>query len=122
MMILQQKGLTQPIASIRLSLAFTQCNLRDDAMCTTRRYASTSLRARLRNPSATYFQAKQVIRSQRVSRTVLTLSVLWHNRQTKAYMVLRPKPRNYRGDFEAQITKPELSVLRPKLGNRRPWF
>jgi hypothetical protein len=32
-------------------------------------------------------------------------------------LVLRPKPRNRRGDFEAQITKPELPVLRPKPGN-----
>jgi hypothetical protein len=31
-------------------------------------------------------------------------------------MVLRPKPRNHRGDFETQITKPKLPVLRPKLG------
>jgi hypothetical protein len=29
-------------------------------------------------------------------------------------MVLRPKPRNRRGDFEAQITKLELPVLRAK--------
>jgi hypothetical protein len=48
---------------------------------------------------------------------------LWHNRQTKARLVLRPKPRNYHGDFEAQITKPELPVLRPKPGNPPPpWF
>jgi hypothetical protein len=32
-------------------------------------------------------------------------------------LVLRPKPRNRRGDFEAQITKPELPVLRPKPEN-----
>jgi hypothetical protein len=38
-------------------------------------------------------------------------------------MVLRPKPRNPRGDFEAQITKPELPVLRPNPGNPPPpWF
>jgi hypothetical protein len=38
-------------------------------------------------------------------------------------LVLRPKPRNRRSDFEAQITKPELSVLRPKPGNPpQPWF
>jgi hypothetical protein len=38
-------------------------------------------------------------------------------------MVLRPKSRNHRGDFEAQITKPELPVLRPKPGNPpSPWF
>jgi hypothetical protein len=52
-----------------------------------------------------------------VSRTDLLPSVLWHNRQTKSRFVLRPKPRNRRGDFDAQITKPDLSVLRPKLGN-----
>jgi alkanesulfonate monooxygenase SsuD/methylene tetrahydromethanopterin reductase-like flavin-dependent oxidoreductase (luciferase family) len=38
-------------------------------------------------------------------------------------LVLRPKPRNHRGDFEAQITKPELPVLSPKPGNPPPpWF
>jgi hypothetical protein len=38
-------------------------------------------------------------------------------------LVLRPKPRNCRGDFEAQITKPELPILRPKPGNPPPpWF
>jgi hypothetical protein len=38
-------------------------------------------------------------------------------------MVLRPKTRNCHGDFEAQIIKPELPVLRPKPGNPpRPWF
>jgi hypothetical protein len=38
-------------------------------------------------------------------------------------MVFRPKPRNRRGHFEAQITKPELAVLRPKPGNPPPpWF
>jgi hypothetical protein len=38
-------------------------------------------------------------------------------------LVLRPKPRNRRGDFEAQITKPALPVLRPKPENPPlPWF
>jgi hypothetical protein len=38
-------------------------------------------------------------------------------------LVLRPKRRNRRGNFEAQITKAELSVLRPKPGNPPPpWF
>jgi hypothetical protein len=38
-------------------------------------------------------------------------------------LVLRPKPRNRRGHFEAQITKLELPVLRPKPGNPPPpWF
>jgi hypothetical protein len=48
---------------------------------------------------------------------------LWHNRQTEAHLVLRHKPRNRRGDFEAQITKPELPVLRLKPKNPPPpWF
>jgi hypothetical protein len=38
-------------------------------------------------------------------------------------LVLKPKSRNRRGDFEAQITKPKLPVLRPKPGNPPPpWF
>jgi hypothetical protein len=49
---------------------------------------------------------KQADRSRRVSRADLPPSVLWHNRQTEACLVLRPKPRNRCGDFEAQITKP----------------
>jgi alkanesulfonate monooxygenase SsuD/methylene tetrahydromethanopterin reductase-like flavin-dependent oxidoreductase (luciferase family) len=49
--------------------------------------------------------------------------VLWRNRQTEAHLVLRRKPRNRHGDFEAQITKPKMSVLRPKPGNHPPpWF
>jgi hypothetical protein len=48
---------------------------------------------------------------------------LWHNRQTEACSILSPKPRNHRGDFEAQIIKSELPVLRPKPGNPSPpWF
>jgi hypothetical protein len=58
-----------------------------------------------------------------MSRADLPPSVLWCNRQTKAHLVLRPNPRNQHGDFEAQITKPKLPVLRPKLGNPLPpWF
>jgi hypothetical protein len=38
-------------------------------------------------------------------------------------LILWPKPRNCRGDFEAQITKSELPVLRPEPGNPPPpWF
>jgi hypothetical protein len=38
-------------------------------------------------------------------------------------LVLRPKPRNRYSDFEAQITKLELPVLRPKPRNPPPpWF
>jgi hypothetical protein len=48
---------------------------------------------------------------------------LWRNQQTKDHLVLRLKPRNRRGNFEAQITKPELPVLRPKSRNPPPpWF
>jgi hypothetical protein len=48
---------------------------------------------------------------------------LWCNQQNEACLVLWPKPRNHRGDFQAQITKPELPVLRPKPGNPAPpWF
>jgi hypothetical protein len=36
---------------------------------------------------------------------------------------LMPKLRNRRSDFEAQITKLKLLVLRPKLENPpSPWF
>jgi hypothetical protein len=36
---------------------------------------------------------------------------------------LRHKPRNRHGDFEAQITKPELPILRSKPENSPPsWF
>jgi hypothetical protein len=38
-------------------------------------------------------------------------------------LILRLKPRKHRGDFETQITKPELPVLRPKPKNPPPpWF
>jgi hypothetical protein len=48
---------------------------------------------------------------------------LWRNRQTEAHLVLRPKPRNRRSDFEAQISKSKLPVLRYKPGNPPPpWF
>jgi hypothetical protein len=110
----------QPVASTRPSSACLRRNLRDGAMCTTRRRASAGLQARLENPSQTYFDVKQAAKSQRVSRVDLPPSVLWRNRQTEAHLVLRTKPRNRRGDFETQITKPELPVLRPKPGNPPP--
>jgi hypothetical protein len=113
----------QPVTSTRPSLACLRRNRRDGATCTTHRRASASLQARLGNPGQTCFDAKQAARSQRVSHADLPPSVLWCNRQTEAHLVLRPKPRNRRGDFEAQITKSELLVLRPKPGNPPPpWF
>jgi hypothetical protein len=48
---------------------------------------------------------------------------LWRNRQTEARLVLRLKLKNCRDDFDVQITKPEMSVLSPKLENPpSPWF
>jgi hypothetical protein len=80
-----------------------------------------------------------------VSHADLHPSVLWRSQETEVCLILRPKPRNRQGDFEAQITKLQLPVLRPnretvatdfevKLGetvatgfeanpgNRRHWF
>jgi hypothetical protein len=51
------------------------------------------------------------------ARVVLLPSVWWHNRQTIASLVLRPKPRNCRDDFKVQITKPQLPILRSKPRN-----
>jgi hypothetical protein len=83
-----------------------------------RHHASTSLEARLGNPSPTCFQVKQAARSQCVSNTIFIFpSVLWHNQQTIAHLVFRPKPRNCRSDLVGQIMKPQLPVLRPKPGN-----
>jgi hypothetical protein len=39
------------------------------------------------------------------------------NRQTSSHFVLRRKQRNRHGDFVGRITKLQLPVLRPKLGN-----
>jgi hypothetical protein len=36
---------------------------------------------------------------------------MWCNRQTEPHIVLRPKPRNRRGDFEAQIGKPSTTLV-----------
>jgi hypothetical protein len=117
------QGLTQPVASIHPSSTCLRRNLRNDVTCTTCHRASASLQATLGNPSQTCFHTKQAARSQRVSRADLALLVLWRNRQIEACLVLRPKTRNCRGDFEAQITEPKLPVLRPKPGNPPPhWF
>jgi hypothetical protein len=52
--------------------------------------------------------------------TDLHPSVLWCNRQTEAHLILRLKLRNRRGDFEGQITKPKLPVLRPNREKPSP--
>jgi hypothetical protein len=98
-------------------------NFRDGATCITCHCAFASLQARLENPSQTCFHVKQAARFRRVSHADLPPSILWHNRQTEACLFLTPKTRNHHGDFEAQITKPELPVLRPKPGKPSPsWF
>jgi hypothetical protein len=43
-------------------------------------------------------------------------------RKPTNHMVLMPKPRNCRSDFEAQITKPSTLVLSSKPRNRRSGF
>jgi hypothetical protein len=113
-------GPTQSVVSTRPSSTCLRCNLRDGATCTIHRYTSAILQARLRNPSQTCFHAKQAARSRRVSYADLPPLVLWCNRETEVQLVLRPKPRNCRGDFETQITKPELPVLRHKPENPPP--
>jgi hypothetical protein len=113
----------QPVASTRPSSTCLRRNLCDGATCTTRRRASSSLQARLENPSQTCFYVKQAAISRCMSRADLPPSVLWHSRQIEAHLILRPKPRNHNDDFETQITKSELSILRPKLRNPPPpWF
>jgi hypothetical protein len=107
----------QPVSLTRPSLVSTPHDLCDDVTYTTCSRASNSLEVRLGNPSLTSFHVKQAARSQCVSRADLLPSVLWRNQQTEASLVLRPKPRNHRDDFESQITKPELPILRPKSGN-----
>jgi hypothetical protein len=48
---------------------------------------------------------------------------LWRNQQIEEHLVLKPKPRNHCNDFEAQIIKLKLPVLKPKSGNPPPpWF
>jgi hypothetical protein len=114
------QGPTQPVASTRPSSTCLQRNFCDGVTCTTRHHVSASLQARLGNPSQTCFHVKQAARSRRVSCVDLPPSVLWRNRQTEAQLILRPKPRNHRGNFEVQITKLELPILRSKPENPPP--
>jgi hypothetical protein len=116
-MILGYKGSIYLVASTHLSLASTPRDLHDDVTCTTRSHSSTNLEARLRNSNLTYFHAKQVARSRCVSRVDLLSSVLWRNRQIEVHLVLRLKQKKRHGDFEAQIIKPEIPILRPKSEN-----
>jgi hypothetical protein len=110
----------QHVVSIQPSSALTLHDLHDDATCTTHSRVSTSLEVRLGNPNLTYFHVKQTVRSQCLSRTDLPLSVLWHNREPEACLVLGPKIRNYHGDFDAQITKPPTLILRLNQATRSP--
>jgi hypothetical protein len=114
------QGLTQSIASTRLSSTCLRRNLHDGVTCTTHRRASASLKTRLGNPRHTCFHLKQGTRSRCVSHADLPPLVLWRNRQTEAHLVLRSKPRNHRSDFEVQIIKQKLPVLRLKPVNPPP--
>jgi hypothetical protein len=107
-----------PVTSIHQSSASTPRDLCNDVTCITRSRASTILEVRLENPSPTCFHVKQAARFRRVSHAVLLLSVLWRNWQTIIHLVLRSKLRHRHGDFDAQITKAELSILRPKPRNQ----
>jgi hypothetical protein len=100
----------QPVASTHPSSACLRHNLRDGATCTTRRRASASLQARLRNPIQTCFHAKQAARSRRVSHADLPPSVLWRNRQTEVCLVLRPNQETI------------AVILMPKSPNQSCWF
>jgi hypothetical protein len=122
MTILGYKGPTQPVTSTHLSLASTRHNLHDDATCTTRCRASTSLEAGLKNHNLTCFHVKQATRLRHMSCVDLHLLSLRRNQQTEVCMVLRTKSRNCRGDFEAQITKLYLPVLRIKPETRATDF
>jgi hypothetical protein len=108
-----ERSPTQPITSTRPSSTCLRCNLHNNATCTIHHRASASLQARVRNPNQTCFHVMQAARSRHVSRADLPPSVLWRNRQTEACLVLKIKQRNRCGDFQTQITKPKLPVLRP---------
>jgi hypothetical protein len=74
-------------------------------------HVPASLEARLGNPSLTRCQARQP-KACPVSSS--SSHQFWRcNQHIISHLVLRPKPRNYRGDFVGQITKPHLLVLRP---------
>jgi hypothetical protein len=96
----------QPIVSTRPYLVSTPRDLHYDDTCITRSHAYTSLEVKLENPNPTCFQPKQIARSRCVSYVDIHPSVLWRNRQTKSYLVLKPKSKNI------------MVSLRPKSPNR----
>jgi hypothetical protein len=88
------------------------------------RRASTSLEARLKNPSLTCFMMKQATGCpMHVLTSFSSTHWFWGaNWQISSHLVLRPKPRNRCSDFVGQITKPHLPFLRMKPGNPSEWF
>jgi hypothetical protein len=88
------------------------------------RRASTSLEARLKNPSSTCFMMKQATGCpMHVLTSFSSTHWFWGaNWQISSHLVLRPKPRNRCSDFVGQITKPHLPFLRMKPGNPSEWF
>jgi hypothetical protein len=105
-----------PTPSNRLTFASLPHDLHDDATCTTRCRSSTNFKAKLENPSLTCFMTKQVTGCRHVSSHHLhpLIGLEAQTDKTSSHLVLRPKSRNYCGNFEAQITKPSTLVLRPK--------
>jgi hypothetical protein len=77
---------------------------------------------------AHFFKTREENESRRSGKKLHPSRVLFIclNKRLKRYtelcFILRPKLRNHRGDFESQIIKPQLLVMRHKSGNRHPWF
>jgi hypothetical protein len=115
-------------------------------MCRTRRNRTNHLLLHIHAPSAMMPRAPHVVASSPVLRqNWKTLAQLASRRSKPSDVdacphtifigtsVLRRKPtnlvplgfenqRNHRGGFVSQITKPQLSVLRTKMGNPSEWF
>jgi hypothetical protein len=106
----------QPIASIHLSLTSSSHDLCDDATCTTRHRSFTSFEANWETLAWLASRWNKPLDFD-ASRAVLLSSILCRNQQTIARLVLRPKSRIRCGDFETQITKLQLPVLRLKPEN-----
>jgi hypothetical protein len=108
----------QPVALTRSSSSSSLCNLCDDAMCTICVTPLPVLRLDWETLiKLTYRRSKMLDLD---ACPTLSSSSRWFcgtNRETSSHLVLRPKPKNYRGDILGQITKPQPPVLRPKPRN-----
>jgi hypothetical protein len=108
----------------RPSFASLPRDLRDDATCIIRCHYFTSFEAKLENPSPTCFVMKQGTECRRVSSQRLHPLIGFEAQTDKPPppLVLSPKPRNRRGDFDAQITKLSTLILSLKPRNRHSGF